>query len=163
MRLWIRGIAFTGLVPGLIGVVAPHLICDGCTAKNGLWSIGWLVVVLGSVIYALCLISFLASGGTPAIFFTRHLRSVIGEEPSRLVRNGLYRISRNPMYVGVLLVVLGQAVIFASVSVLLYGVGLWLCFHLAVVLVEEPHLRKERGPSYDDYCKRVPRWFGWPG
>ena len=101
------------------------------------------------------------SGGTPAIFFTRHMRFVLGEEPTKLVRQGLYRISRNPMYVGVLLAVVGQALVFASTRVAFYGAVLWLLFHVVVVFLEEPHLREERGASYDEYCRQVPRWLGW--
>jgi protein-S-isoprenylcysteine O-methyltransferase Ste14 len=112
------------------------------------------------VVYLLCLLRFLAAGGTPAIYFVRHLRAVIGESPPWLVERGLYRISRNPMYVGVLLVVIGQAIVFASAATARYAVALALTFHLVVVLLEEPHLRQEHGPAYDDYCRRVPRWLG---
>jgi protein-S-isoprenylcysteine O-methyltransferase Ste14 len=65
------------------------------------------------------------------------------------------------MYVGVVLAVFGQALIFGSRDAAFYGAALWLCFHIVVVVVEEPHLRSERGPSYDEYCGRVPRWLGW--
>jgi protein-S-isoprenylcysteine O-methyltransferase Ste14 len=166
--LWIRGLAFTLLVPSVVEGYVPYLIYRGSSiyrgsgAPGGLWQIGWLFVGLGAIIYGLCLLAFLMSGGTPAIFFTRHLRFVLGEEPSRLVRQGLYRFSRNPMYVGVLLAVFGQALVFGSRRVALYGIELWLCFHLVVVLLEEPHLRKEPGASYDEYCSQVPRWLGWP-
>jgi protein-S-isoprenylcysteine O-methyltransferase Ste14 len=160
--LWIRGIAFTLLVPGVLGFYVPHLIYGGTNAKDGLWGAGWVLIVLGSAIYGMCLFTFLISGGTPAIFFTRPLRFVIGEEPPQLVRSGFYRFSRNPMYVGVLLAVFGQALVFASPAVALYAVGLFLAFHVTVVFLEEPHLRKQRGPFYEQYCKHVPRWLGWP-
>jgi protein-S-isoprenylcysteine O-methyltransferase Ste14 len=159
--LWIRGLAFTLLVPCVVGAYVPHLIYGGRGVRGGVWQVGWLFVALGAIIYALCLFSFLMSGGTPAIFFTRHLRFVLGEEPQILVRQGLYRFSRNPMYVGVLMAVFGQAVVFASRDVAFYGAVLWVCFHIVVVLLEEPHLRKERGASHDEYCRRVPRWLGW--
>jgi protein-S-isoprenylcysteine O-methyltransferase Ste14 len=158
--LWIRGLVFTLLVPCVVGGYIPHVIHGGGGAGGGLWGIGWIFVVVGAAIYGLCLFSFLASGGTPAVFFTRPLRFVLGEEPPRLVRQGLYRFSRNPMYVGVLLAVFGQALIFRSAAVARYGVVLWLMFHLVVVVLEEPHLRKERGASYDEYCRQVPRWLG---
>jgi len=128
----------------------------------GLWRAGWLLVGLGAIVYGWCLFVFLMSGGTPAIFFTRHLRFVLGEEPAKLVGQGLYRISRNPMYVGVLFAVFGQALVFASARLAFYGAMLWLLFHLVVVFLEEPHLRKERGASYDEYCRQAPRWVGWP-
>jgi protein-S-isoprenylcysteine O-methyltransferase Ste14 len=160
--LWIRGLVFTLLVPCVVGGYLPSLIYGGSSAKHGLWSVGWLFAALGSTVYGLCLFTFLLSGGTPAIFFTRHLKLVIGEEPRKLVRRGLYRFSRNPMYLGVLLAVFGQALVFASFQVALYGAALWLVFHLVVVLLEEPHLREERGPSYEQYCRQVPRWLGRP-
>ena len=159
--LWIRGLIFTLLVPFVIGGLVPSWI-DNRSPRSGLWSIGWLLVAVGAATYALCLFRFLASGGTPAIFFTRPLKFLLGEEPSTLVDRGPYRVSRNPMYVGVLLVVFGQAIVRGSPNVAVYGLALWLAFHLTVVFQEEPHLRRERGPSYEEYYRRVPRWLGWP-
>ncbi len=159
--LWIRGLVFTVLIPCVVGVYVPVLLYSGSNARGGLWRAGWLLVGIGSTIYVLCLVRFLASGGTPAIFFTRKLKFVIGEEPPKLVQGGLYRTSRNPMYIGVLLVVFGHAILFASIKVAFYGVLLWLFFHLTVVFLEEPHLRRERGPDYDEYCRQVPRWISW--
>lgn len=159
--LFLRGILFTVLVPCVLGWYVPHLYVAGRSPLGKWWAFGWLPVVLGSAIYASCLIDFLLAGGTPAIFFTRPLRFVLGEEPAGLVRNGLYRVTRNPMYVGVTMAVLGQAVLYASRAVASYGVLLWLCFHIVVVFLEEPHLRAQQGRSYDDYCRRVPRWLIW--
>jgi protein-S-isoprenylcysteine O-methyltransferase Ste14 len=140
--LFIRGLVFTLLVPCVVGAYLPYLVRGGSSAGDGLWQVGWLLVGLGATVYGLCLFAFLISGGTPAIYFTRHLKFVLGEEPPKLVRQGLYRISRNPMYVGVLLAVFGQAILFASLKVAFYCATLWLCFHLVVVFLEEPHLRK---------------------
>jgi protein-S-isoprenylcysteine O-methyltransferase Ste14 len=159
--LWIRGLVFTVLVPGVLGGLVPSLIQSGSGLAGGLWPAGWLAVALGAALYGSSLLRFVSSGGTPAIFFTRPLRFLIGEEPHTLVRGGLYRFTRNPMYVGVVLAVLGQAIVRASLPIAVYGAGLWLAFHLVLVFQEEPHLRRERGPAYDDYCRRVPRWFGW--
>ena len=110
--------------------------------------------------YASCRFSFPVE--RPAIFFTHRLRFMIGEEPLKLIRSGLYEFSRNPMYAGVILAVLGQALIFASPGVAVYGAILWLCFHLVIVCLEEPHLRRRYGLSYQEYCRHVPRWLGWP-
>jgi protein-S-isoprenylcysteine O-methyltransferase Ste14 len=79
-----------------------------------------------------------------------------------LVSGGPYRFSRNPMYLGVLLVVFGQAVLFASPRLAAYGCAVSLFFHLMVVFFEEPHLRAARGRSYALYCRSVPRWLGLP-
>jgi len=158
--LWIRGLVFTLLVPSVVGGYLPFLIYKGSSVPGGLWNVGWLFVGLGAITYGLCLFAFLISGGTPTIFFTRHLKLVLAEEPPKLVTQG---VSPNPMYVGVLSAVLGQAVLFASPQVAFYWAILGLCFHLVVVLLEEPHLRKERGASYDEYCRQAPRWLRWPG
>jgi len=147
--LWIRGLVFTLLVPCVVGVLLPFLIDPRVAVKGGVWQMGWILIAVGAAVYGMCLVRFLVSGGTPAIYFTRHLRFLIGEELHNLVQDGLYRVSRNPMYLGVLLAVFGQAILFASLRVALYGAALWIIFHLVVVLLEEPHLRRERGPSYD--------------
>ena len=86
------------------------------------------------------------------------MRFVIGEEPSQLIKAGPYRYSRNPMYVAVGLVIFGQAALFRSLDVTMYGLGLWLVFHLIVVLLAEPHLRAREGAAYESYCRTTPRW-----
>jgi protein-S-isoprenylcysteine O-methyltransferase Ste14 len=120
---------------------------------------GWLILTAGVGLYALCLVQFLAAKGTPAIFFTRHLRFIWGEEPSALVRTGPYLLSRNPMYVSVLLVIFGQAILYASRPVAIYGAAALVCFHLVITLIEEPHLRAREGAAYNEYCRRVRRWL----
>jgi protein-S-isoprenylcysteine O-methyltransferase Ste14 len=157
---WIRGLIFTVIVPGTIAEYIPSRMVESLTPPGGFWNAGWFVSGIGAAGYFLCFLHFLASGGTPAIFFTRPVRFLIGEEPHRLVQAGLYRLTRNPMYVGVLLVIFGQALRYASWPVAEYGLFVWLGFHIVVVLLEEPHLREERGAAYDEYCRRVPRWVG---
>jgi protein-S-isoprenylcysteine O-methyltransferase Ste14 len=161
--LFLRGIIFTILVPCVVGAYLPHLCVEGRGLRGGWWQLGWCLVALGGGVYAVCLIDFLRAGGTPAIFFTRPLNFALGEEPPKVVRNGLYRVSRNPMYIGVVLAVFGQAVLYASARIAVYGVFLFACFHLVVVYLEEPHLRRLRGESYREYCRQVPRWLGLPG
>jgi len=160
--LWLRGIVFTILVPAVVGLFIPSAIDPRAQLRGGIWDAGWLLVAAGTLAYVLCLVRFLAAGGTPAIYFARSLRLLIGEEPAGLVSGGLYRFSRNPMYMAVLLVVFGQAVLFASPLLAAYGCAVFLFFHLTVVLAEEPHLRAIHGLSYDLYCRSVPRWLGRP-
>jgi len=157
--LWIRGLIFTALVPFVVGAWIPATVDPFRRLQHGPWDAGWVLVGVGASMYVVSLIRFLASGGTPAIFFARALRVLIGEEPQRLVQGWLYRVTRNPMYVGVLSVIFGQAIVFASRPIAVYGAVLWLFFHLTVVLLEEPHLRELHGASYDEYCRRVPRWL----
>jgi protein-S-isoprenylcysteine O-methyltransferase Ste14 len=160
--LWARGLVFTVLVPAVVGFFLPSAIDPRAQLRGGISNAGWLLAAAGVLTYTLCLIRFLAAGGTPAIYFTRRLRLLIGEEPAGLVPGGPYRYSRNPMYVGVLLVVFGQAVLFASPLLAAYGCAVFLFFHSIVVFFEEPHLRATRGRSYDLYCRSVPRWLGRP-
>jgi protein-S-isoprenylcysteine O-methyltransferase Ste14 len=79
--------------------------------------------------------------------------------PGRLVVGGLYRFVRNPMYVGVLAVILGQALLLGNVRLLEYGATVWLVFYLFVVSYEEPALRQKFGADYDNFCANVPRWI----
>jgi protein-S-isoprenylcysteine O-methyltransferase Ste14 len=87
--------------------------------------------------------------GTPApVFPTKHL-----------VVSGLYRNVRNPMYVGVVGVILGQGLLLGDVRVLGYGALAWVIFHLFVIGYEEPTLSKSFASEYDGYRASVPRWI----
>ena len=160
--LYVRAIVFTILVPAVVALYLPSIVDPQAQVRGGPCNGGWLLIGIGILLYVLSLLRFLAAGGTPAIFFTRHLRFLIGEEPARLVSAGLYRFSRNPMYVGVVMVVFGQAMLFASQALGEYGLTVFVIFHLVVVFLEEPHLRATRGDVYDRYCRTVPRWVGFP-
>jgi len=80
--------------------------------------------------------------------------------PARLVISGQYSHVRNPMYVAVVTLILGQSLAFGSVVLLRYGVVVWLLFHAFVLLYEEPTLRARFGPAYESYRRNVGRW--WP-
>ena len=82
--------------------------------------------------------------------------------PQSLSQQGPYRVVRNPMYMGVLLILLGESVAFASIPILYYALVVWLFFHLFVVLYEEPTLRQKFGSSYQEYCNTVSRWIPRP-
>jgi len=87
--------------------------------------------------------------GTPAPVF-----------PTRsLVVTGLYRHVRNPMYVAVVSVIVGQGLLLGNVAVLEYGAIVWLGFHLFVLAYEGPTLRARFGAEYERYCAGVPRWI----
>ena len=157
--LWVRGAIFTACAPLVVAGWAPAAIDPARRPAGFGWNAGWLLIAAGVGIYFVCLVRFLRSGGTPAIFFTRPLRVLIGVEPPRLVQEWLYMRTRNPMYVGVVLAVFGQAVVFASPGIASYAVLLWMAFHVVVIALEEPHLREVHGRPYDEYCRRVPRWL----
>ena len=68
--------------------------------------------------------------------------SLRGRPPEKLVVVGLYRYSRNPMYIAVALVLLGWAISFGSMGLLAYTLIVMVAFHLRVVLGEEPWLAR---------------------
>ncbi len=76
-----------------------------------------------------------------------------------LVVSGWYRFVRNPMYVAVVSIVGGQALLFASPVLVFYALCLWLAFHCFVIFYEERVLRKRYGPEYDRFVRTVPRWI----
>jgi protein-S-isoprenylcysteine O-methyltransferase Ste14 len=77
----------------------------------------------------------------------------------KLVVTGLYRYVRNPMYVAVVVVILGQAALFSDARLIAYGVLVWLACHAFVVCYEEPVLARRFGTEYDDFRANVPRWI----
>jgi protein-S-isoprenylcysteine O-methyltransferase Ste14 len=144
----IKTLIFTVLVPGTVTVLLPRwLLGRGARLQ---WPIGMVPLALGALIYLRCAWDFATAGrGTPAPI----------DPPKKLVARGLYRFVRNPMYWGVLLVVLGESVLFASAVLLRYAVAAWFFFHCFVVLYEEPALHSKFGPAYEEYRKDVPRWI----
>ncbi|MEP6909629.1 MAG: isoprenylcysteine carboxylmethyltransferase family protein [Actinomycetota bacterium] len=79
--------------------------------------------------------------------------------PERFVARGSYRWTRNPMYVGVLALIVGQALLLGREVLFLWAAAAWLLFHLFVVFEEEPGLRRRFGGEYEDYTRRVGRWL----
>ncbi|HEX2092519.1 MAG TPA: isoprenylcysteine carboxylmethyltransferase family protein [Longimicrobiaceae bacterium] len=154
--LLLKNLLFTVLVPGTVAVYLPLRIAGGAGlfGPHGHawdpWRIaGLLPLSVGAAVYFWCLWDFAVHGrGTPAPV----------DAPRHLVVRGLYRYVRNPMYIGVLLVIVGWAVWFRSWSVFVYAVAAGSFFHLFVVLVEEPLLRHRFGEAYESYCGQVGRW-----
>ncbi|HEV8609361.1 MAG TPA: isoprenylcysteine carboxylmethyltransferase family protein [Thermoanaerobaculia bacterium] len=115
--------------------------------------VGAPLIVVGAAILLYCVLGFASKGkGT--------LSPV--DPPKRLVTSGLYRFVRNPMYVGGVLVLVGQAILLRSSGLLLYAFIWWLAVHLFIVLYEEPHLRSVFGSEYEEYRRGVPRWIARP-
>ena len=107
-------------------------------------------IVFGACVYFWCAWDFATHGrGSPAPV----------APPKQLVARGLYRHVRNPMYVGVAAILLGEALLFASLALLWYAVAIVFGFNLFVLLYEEPTLRRKFGDAYERYCRAVPRWI----
>lgn len=80
------------------------------------------------------------------------------DAPRHLVTDGPYGVVRNPIMAAEIAVIWGETVYFSNLGMLIYAALLTLAGHLLVVLIEEPELRARFGASYEDYCRRVPRW-----
>jgi protein-S-isoprenylcysteine O-methyltransferase Ste14 len=79
--------------------------------------------------------------------------------PQKLVVTGLYRYVRNPIYIALVAVIFGQALLFGDLPLLWYGALLWLFFHVWVVTIEEPTLEQTFGAEYESFRINVPRWI----
>ena len=79
--------------------------------------------------------------------------------PQNLVVTGLYRYVRNPIYVALVAVILGQAMLMGDWRLIVYGALLWLFFHVVVVAFEEPALQETFGTDYEAFRAAVPRWI----
>src|SRR5712692_1024057 len=153
----LKTLLFTILVPGTVTVLVPYLLLTSGfqlfpVEIGALRILGLPPILLGAVTYLWCAWDFTFVGrGTPAPI----------DPPKELVVRGLYRYLRNPMYVGILSILLGEALLFASWRLFEYTAVAFSFFFLLVVLYEEPMLRQKFGESYRKYCKRVPRWIPW--
>jgi protein-S-isoprenylcysteine O-methyltransferase Ste14 len=107
---------------------------------------------------------FVAAGFALAVLAARRFRltgtSVIpGEPASALVTVGVYRVTRNPMYIGFILLYFGLSIVLTSVWILLLLIPVVLVLHRGVVLREEAYLARKFGDDYTRYAERVPRWL----
>jgi protein-S-isoprenylcysteine O-methyltransferase Ste14 len=153
MPVWLRAVLFVVVVPGAVSGWLPWYVAGAPSpiwgASHGAWRLGALLVV-GWVVLLWCARDFAPRGrGTPGPW----------DAPRELVITGLYRFSRNPMYVAVLTAILGQAIWFHSRQVTWYAIVVAIAFNFMVVLYEEPTLEATFGKQYTDYRQRVRRWF----
>jgi protein-S-isoprenylcysteine O-methyltransferase Ste14 len=153
MMLALRAIFFTVLLPGTVVVWIPRMILAGETARSGPGPWRWTgipLIAAGAAVLLACIVDFARKGrGTLAPV----------DPPRKLVAVGLYRYVRNPMYVGVVATLIGEALFFGSRSIGIYAAAAWLVFHLWVVIYEEPHLETAFGEEYEQYRALVPRWL----
>jgi protein-S-isoprenylcysteine O-methyltransferase Ste14 len=80
------------------------------------------------------------------------------DPPQHLVTTGPYRFSRNPMYIGVITILLGRCLLWGSRTLIIYTVVFLCGFHLRVLLFEEPLAARQFGAKWQAYRSRVPRW-----
>jgi len=149
-----RSLAATAVLPGTVALLVPILLWYSplrfpTDLGVGRWA-GVALLGAGALLYGWTTLDFARRGhGTPAPW----------DPPRKLVVSGLYRFSRNPMYVGVLSWILGAGLLLQSAGLLGYSALVGIGFHLRVVLFEEPMLQKEFSQEFADYCRTVRRWI----
>jgi len=157
--LWlaVRSLLWTILLPGLFGGFLPwryfglsHVVIDSSSPRHllGLAAIGIGVVLLGACIWE----------------FARRGRGTLApvDPPTELVVQGLYRYVRNPMYLSVTVIVLGEALLIGSRALLVYWAVWFVAINLFVIGYEEPTLHRRFGPAYERYRGTVRRWLPRP-
>ena len=156
LSLFIRNLLFTILQPGLVAGLIPLWI-TGVRINNifdEVWKlhhyIGSIAFLIGFVIMLWCILSFAVKGGGTL--------SPI-DPTKKLVISGLYHFSRNPMYVGVIIILIGEAIFFQSANLWVYLLFVFVVFNIFVIHIEEPRLRKDFGEEYNLYCQKVRRWI----
>ena len=153
--LLLRSIFFTLLMPGTVTILIPYWLASfrgqlTLQANQVLRYVGLPPIVIGAVTLLWCIWRFYSDG-------RGSLAPV--DPPKRLVVRGPYRYVRNPMYAGVLLILLGEAIYFLSWPILAEA-GMFLAVtHLFVRYYEEPVLRRKFGESYERYLQTVGRWI----
>ena len=155
MRILLKTLLFTLMVPGTVVVLLPYLLIHSelrsIEAAGGIYPyLSLIFFVPGALIYFKSTGDFAFVGqGTPAP----------ADPPRRLVIKGLYRYTRNPMYIGIILLLLGQLVLYHVPQLLAYCLMVPVAFQLFILYYEEPTLIEKFGAPYLRYKQEVPRWL----
>jgi protein-S-isoprenylcysteine O-methyltransferase Ste14 len=154
VTLALRSLLWTVLFPGVVaGYVPWRFFGVGAAARaepSAVGVVGWVVIAAGAALLAACIVEFAMSGrGTlsPA------------DPPRELVVRGLYRYVRNPMYLAVGTILLGEVLITRSLALALYAGAFFVAANVFVMGYEEPWLRRRFGASYEAYAGSVQRWL----
>jgi protein-S-isoprenylcysteine O-methyltransferase Ste14 len=150
----LKTLLFTVLVPGTVAGLIPWMLLQGAGQPALVFPsfdlLALVPLLFGIGLYLWCAGAFTFIGkGTPAPI----------DAPTVLVIQGPYRLVRNPMYVAVLAVLVGEAWLFHSWLLIGYALVFWSVVHTFVVFVEEPGLQEQFGAEYERYRRAVPRWL----
>jgi protein-S-isoprenylcysteine O-methyltransferase Ste14 len=152
--LALRSLMWTILMPGAIAVYVPwrYFGLDRVRPelRQPLHVFGLLCLISGLLLLGACIVEFASSG--------RGTLSPV-DPPRQLVVRGLYRYVRNPMYLSVATMLLGEILLTRSAPLAAYS-AIWFAFvNVFVIGFEEPTLRRQFGASYDEYTHHVGRWI----
>src|SRR5262245_6166489 len=150
--LLLRSLFFTFLLPGTVTVLIPYWLVSNTDLSNEpvIRYVGGALIIIGASGLLACIWQFFSEGrGTLAPI----------DAPKQLVVRGLYRYVRNPMYVFVVTVLIGEAILFRSIPIVIEAGVFMILVYLFVVFYEEPTLRRQFGESYERYSNTVGRWI----
>jgi protein-S-isoprenylcysteine O-methyltransferase Ste14 len=139
----------------IVAGIVPWLLTrwDADSQPAALKILGLVALLAGGALVVETTTRFALQGrGTPAPW----------APPERFVERGSYRFVRSPMYLGVILLVLGQGLLLGREVLYAWALTAWLIFTSFLVFYEEPQLSRRFGWSYDDYRRRVRRWIPTP-
>jgi len=151
----VGSIVFLFVAPGIVAGFIPWLVSQYRLepALFGIEPLRWLgglLLLLGAVLLLETFSRFALQGlGTPAPI----------APTETLVVTGSYQFVRNPMYVAVVSLIMGQGLLFGNGGLLVYGLLVWLTVHTFVLVYEEPNLSRSYGAQYDRYRANVRRWI----
>jgi len=135
------------VLPGTVGFLVPWLLRPKGTPTH---PIGLVLLAIGSLLLLWCVRDFYVVGrGSLAPW----------APPENLVTTGLYRRTRNPMYVAVITILSGWALYFDSRTLWIYAACVAIAFQLRIIFGEEPWLARTHGAAWVEYRMKVPRWL----
>ena len=154
LSLTLRSLLWTILFPGFFAGFLPWRyfgVSDVVIAwTNPVHLLALVLIASGSILLIACIVEFARRG--------RGTLSPV-DPPKELVVQGLYRYVRNPMYLSVSTIVLGEVMLTKSMALFIYWVIWFACVNLFVMGYEEPYLRRQFGDSYRAYTRSVGRWI----
>lgn len=155
LNLVLRAIFYTITIPGIAALLLPYqiLLWTGFSNYPEASSLQTFKLIIWFLF--ICMLLYCIWGFA---FYGKGTLAPI-DPPKELVVHGLYRYTRNPMYVAVMGILLSEAWFFGSLGILIYAVIAFILFNLFVVYYEEPKLLEQFGDSFKEYQRKVPRWL----
>ncbi len=148
--MFIKTLIASLVLPGIVAFLIPALWLWHTENTQLSQPFGLIFILVGIVGLVWCIADFYTNGnGTLAPW----------SPPEKLVVNGLYQYSRNPMYISVGLILFGWIITFDAFGLYIYLLLVLTAFHLFIIYYEEPQLKRKYGSKWEKYANKVPRWL----
>ncbi len=142
---------WSSILPLTVIVIVPWLIEDNFSVEvSALSFAGIIFIIAGLLLMSITISMFIRIGkGTLAPW----------SPTQKLIVTGVYAHVRNPMISGVLIVLLGESMMFGSVNILIWALAFFTINTFWFIMIEEPGLKKRFGEDYEEYKRNVPMWI----